>query len=307
MRIEVPDHLDRQRVDKVVAVLTGLSRAAVGQMIEAGRVSIEGEPVPGRRRVPAGALLQVDLPEPEEGLVAEPVPFTVLFEDDHLLVVDKPSGIVVHPGAGTQGGTLAAGLAHRYPELAHLGERRSGLVHRLDRSTSGLLLVARSQAVLTALQKEMRARRIERRYLALVAGVPDLDLGTIEAPIGPDPRRPTRRAVVQGGRPARTHYRVLAAWPDARRALLEVRLETGRTHQIRVHLASIGYPVVGDRAYGDRSYPRVWLHAAALAFTHPVTAADHEVRSPLPSELTASLEALGTPTRGRVAADLWGG
>jgi 23S rRNA pseudouridine1911/1915/1917 synthase len=227
--------------------------------------------------------------------VAEDVPFEVRWEDAHVLVVDKPAGIVVHPGAGRKTGTLASGLLHRYPELEGIGqEGRWGIVHRLDQGTSGLLLVARTAASFEFLTVEMAARRIHRSYLALVHGVPAMPTGTIDAPIGRDPVHPTRKKVVPDGRSARTHYRVRESFGSA--SLLEVDLETGRTHQIRVHLATIGHPVVGDRSYTRRADPvrvkRIFLHAARIVFNHPVTGAETIVESPLPPDLVASLESV---------------
>ncbi|NIT98487.1 MAG: RluA family pseudouridine synthase, partial [Actinobacteria bacterium] len=195
------------------------------------------------------------------------------------------------------------------PDLAGLEKYRWGLVHRLDRDTSGLLLVARSAATFELLQEELRLRRIERTYLALVEGIPEGGRGTVDAPIGRDPHHPTRMALVGDGRPARTHFRRIAAWRDA--ALLEVHLETGRTHQIRVHLASIGHPVVGDRAYGGRrgrhrgDPGRQWLHASRLVFGHPVDGRSVQVSSTPPDDLRAGIAALAEPEIGAVPD--WGG
>ncbi|MEX0666987.1 MAG: RluA family pseudouridine synthase, partial [Acidimicrobiia bacterium] len=232
-------------------------------------------------------------PSQESGTVAEGVAFDVRWEDPHVLVVDKPAGIVVHPGAGRKTGTLASGLLHRYPELEGIGqEGRWGIVHRLDQGTSGLLLVARTPDSFAFLTSEMAARRVHRSYLALVHGVPAMPTGTIDAPIGRDPVHPTRKKVVPDGRPARTHYRVREDFGKA--SLLEVDLETGRTHQIRVHLSTIGHPVVGDRSYTRRADPvrvrRIFLHAARIVFNHPVTGIETIVESPLPEDLVVSLE-----------------
>jgi 23S rRNA pseudouridine1911/1915/1917 synthase len=307
-RLVVPAELDGERADRVVAVALGLARAAARTMVAAGVVTCADTPVEPSARLAAGTVLDVAAPQPIPGLEAASVPFAVAYEDDAVIVVDKPSGVVVHPGAGHRHDTLVNGLVGRFPELEYLGEEhRWGLVHRLDRETSGLLVVARSEAAHGFLQRALKERRVGRTYLAMAVGELDAATGTIEAPIGRDPAHPTRMTVLASGRPARTHYRRLAAWDGA--TLLEVTLETGRTHQIRVHLASIGTPVAGDRTYGRPSSPavepgRVWLHAAMLRFPHPSGRPEMEVRSPLPSDLTATLERLGAPVKGAVPGRL---
>jgi 23S rRNA pseudouridine1911/1915/1917 synthase len=289
----IPDRLAGERADKIVAELAGVSREKARRLFEEG-VTVNGSPVDPNNRISGGSI-EFARPVAELGTVAEDVPFEVRWEDAHVLVVDKPAGIVVHPGAGRKTGTLASGLLHRYPELEGIGqEGRWGIVHRLDQGTSGLLLVARTAASFEFLTVEMAARRIHRSYLALVHGVPAMPTGTIDAPIGRDPVHPTRKKVVPDGRSARTHYRVRESFGSA--SLLEVDLETGRTHQIRVHLATIGHPVVGDRSYTRRADPvrvkRIFLHAARIVFNHPVTGAETIVESPLPPDLVASLESV---------------
>jgi 23S rRNA pseudouridine1911/1915/1917 synthase len=256
----------------------------------------------GRQRVAAGQSLDIDLrelpadalPQPDAGVAVD-----VVYEDGDVLVVDKPPGLVVHPGAGQSEGTLVNGLLARHPGLAGVGEaHRPGIVHRLDRDTSGLLVVALSPTAYTALVGALGDRRVERRYSALVWGVPEAPRGVVDAPIGRSPRQPTRQAVVAGGRPARTRYEVRARYDrPAELALLRCQLETGRTHQIRVHLASIGHPVVGDRDYGGArdalDVPRLFLHAEHLAFAHPVTGEALAFDAPLPSDLAAVLASLG--------------
>ncbi len=295
--VTVPPELDGERLDKAVAVLAGVSRAEARALLDAGAVSVDGRQAPARERVRAGQEVKVAPVEPRPLLVPEPLPVVVVFEDDDLLVVDKPPGIVVHPGAGTREGTLAARLLARYPELEGVGEEgRWGIVHRLDRDTSGLLVVARTAAAHEALSAALRRREVHRRYLALVVGVPDAPTGTIDGPLGPDPARPTRRRVTPTGKPARTHYRQLSRWPGA--SLLEVTLETGRTHQIRVHLSAVGHPVVGDTVYGRPgavSAPRMFLHASRLELAHPRTGEPLVVESPLPEDLAAVLAGLGPP------------
>ena len=225
------------------------------------------------------------------------VRFTVVHEDDQLIIVDKPAGLVVHPGAGNEHGTLVNGLLARYPELRGVGEdHRPGIVHRLDVGTSGLLAVARTERAYRELVAALASRDVGRVYRTLVWGHPANPVGVVEAPIGRDHRDPTRMAVVVDGRPSRTRYRVLRQYSTPVAASsVECRLETGRTHQIRVHLAAIGHPVVGDATYGGVrpgiSCPRPFLHAARLELDHPVTGESLEFESPLPADL-AAVEAL---------------
>jgi len=290
----------------IVARLTGLSRAEARQLVESGAARFDGRTGAGRDRLPAGATVTAAVPERSQGLQPEPVSFTVRYDADGIIVVDKPAGIVMHPGAGPRTATLAAGLLYRWPELDGVGgPERAGIVHRLDRGTSGLVLVARDAATHAALQSAVKRREVGRRYAALVEGAFAFPTGTVDAAIGRDPRHPTRMAVTAGGRPAVTHYRQAAAWDAVQRSMLMVRLETGRTHQIRVHLASIRHPVVGDGTYGSgRSGAgdagRIWLHAHALDFRHPVTDEAVSVESPLPAALADALAALGPPSIGAV-------
>jgi 23S rRNA pseudouridine1911/1915/1917 synthase len=296
VELEVPADLDGARVDKALATLLEVSRAVASLVVESG-VEIGGVAVRASDRVRSGQLIVCDRPDEAIVLNPEPVEFTVLYEDDSLIVVDKPAGVVVHPGSGRTGGTLAAGLLYRYPELAGVGtEGRWGLVHRLDKDTSGALLVARTGEAFTSLVDDLRQRRIERTYRTLVEGRMAASTGTIDAPIARDPSQPTRRAVVHGGKPARTHYQVLEYFEEADATLLEVRLETGRTHQIRAHFAAIGHPVVGDRSYGatrkDLAVPRTFLHASRLELTHPVTGDLLAVDAALAADLVEALDAL---------------
>lgn len=307
------------RADRVVATLAELPRTRVRRLIEAGLVTVAGEGVDPAQRLAVGTEVAVVVAEEDRRVVPEDVPFTVVFDDDHLLVVDKPAGVVVHPGAGTTSGTLVAGLLHRYPAQAELEDQRFGLVHRLDKDTSGLLVVARTADAHRRLQSRLRRREITRSYLALVAGTPPAATGTIDAPIGRHPTNATTMAVSKAGRPARTHYRRLAGWPVA--ALLEVTLESGRTHQIRVHLAAVDLPIVGDRTYGrrramaapagvsdpataGRRHPadpgRQWLHATRLEFAHPATGQAVDVEAAVPEELSTALARLGPPLAGAV-------
>lgn len=294
--VEVPASLDGARVDKAIAELFDVSRAIAARVVADG-VMVDGVSARGSDRVSEGQVIRCHPPEETASLSPEPVEFTVLYEDDQVIVVDKPAGVVVHPGSGRASGTLAAGLIHRFPELQGVGAaERWGLVHRLDKDTSGAILVARTTEAFDFLSKEMRQRRVGRTYTALVEGRMGAPTGTIDAPVGRDPTRPTRRAVSHGGKHARTHYEVVAYYEDGDVSLLEVTLETGRTHQIRVHMAAIEHPVVGDLIYGATrrkiGSPRTFLHAARLSLTHPSTGERLSIEAPLPSDLTEVLDVL---------------
>ena len=300
LKLEVPERLDGDRVDKVLADLLEISRARARALLDAG-VLLDGSPARPSDRARSGAVIETPEPAAVIHLRAEPVAFGVIHEDPHLIVVDKPAGLVVHPGAGSTGATLAAGLLHRYPELEGVGDPgRWGLVHRLDRDTSGVLLVARTSESFEALRSDLARRRIDRIYRALVHGIFATPTGTIEAPIGRDPTRPTRRAVVVGGKPAVTHYEVVEEFPDAEASLVELSLETGRTHQIRVHLSAIDHSVIGDRKYSALNTavtsPRIFLHARTVRLMHPSSGEKVVYTSPLPPDLTAVLAALGAGT-----------
>jgi 23S rRNA pseudouridine1911/1915/1917 synthase len=265
------------------------SRAAAERLLGEGGVVVDGERRPKSHRLEGGEEVELTVPEPaSSALEHEDVPLRIAYEDKHVLVVDKPAGLVVHPSPGHASGTLVHGLVG----LAGGGEdeERPGIVHRLDRDTSGLLVVARTDEAFERLQELVRERALERRYKALVRGRPRSWTGRIEAPIGRDRREPTRHSLdTDTPREAVTHFEVEELL--GRNALLDVRLETGRTHQIRVHLAAIGLPVVGDAVYGvpDEELKRQFLHAWRLAFPHPVTGEPVEVESPLPPELQAAL------------------
>ena len=293
IELVVPSSLDGARVDKALAELLDVSRASASVVVDSG-IEVDGHPARASDRVTGGQVIRCRPPEEASGLSAEDLDFSVLYGDDHVIVVDKPAGFVVHPGSGRARGTLAAGLLARFPELEGVGApERWGLVHRLDKDTSGAILVARTSEAFDFLTSELRGRRIGRTYTALVEGRLGAPTGTIDAPIGRDPIHPTRRAVTHGGKQARTHYSVSRYYEEADASLLEVRLETGRTHQIRVHLSAIDHPVAGDVIYGatrkDLGVPRTFLHASRLDFTHPDSGEGMSVEAPLPTELATVL------------------
>jgi 23S rRNA pseudouridine1911/1915/1917 synthase len=286
-----------ERLDVFLAPHVG-SRAAAQKLIDAGLVLVDGEARAKRHAVNAGERITVEAaPEVPEVEVPD-AQFAVAYEDEHLLVVDKPAGVVVHPARGHRRGTLAQALAGR---VAGGDPGREGIVHRLDRDTSGLLVVARSEPVHAALKAMLKVRAITREYAALVEGRPAARTGTIDAPLGRDRRVRTRISTdTDEPREAITHFETVEAFPD--HTLLRVRLETGRTHQIRAHLKAIGHPVAGDPEYGragELGLPRQFLHAARLAFPHPVTGAAIDIRSPLPAELETALVNAGRSTGGR--------
>ncbi len=304
--VEVPPLLDAVRVDRALSMLTGCTRTVSAALVDAGEVRVDGAVVTKPSRLlESGQRLTARLAT-EAPSVLDPEPdvaVDVVLEDPSFLVVDKPAGLVVHPGAGHRTGTLIAGLLARYPELADLGAlegsapHRPGVVQRLDKGTSGVLVVARTPEAYASLSTQLQARTVERRYAGLVEGDVADDAGVIDAPIGRSQRTPTKMAVRASGRPARTAYEVQAHFASPSRTLLELRLESGRTHQIRVHLAAIGRPIVNDPRYGQHREPRlaegrVFLHARVLGFEHPVTAEPVRVTSPLPGDLRSLLDQL---------------
>ena len=292
MELEVPPEAAGERLDVFLAPSLG-SRSQAQRVITAGRVLVDGEAAAKGHRVRPGERIVVDDEPPPAAPPARrtAAPFRIAYEDEHLIVVDKPAGVVVHPARGHREGTLAQALAGR----AAGGEDawRAGIVHRLDRDTSGLLVVARSDEVHRRLKAALAAREIRREYLALVEGRPPARSGTIEAPIGRDRRDRTRMSTDSDApKPAITHFDFERMLPQA--TLLRVRLQTGRTHQIRVHLRAIGHPVCGDPEYGHAGLyglERQFLHAARLAFDHPLTGKPLDIVSPLPEDLERALEA----------------
>jgi len=311
-RIEVetvPDALVGQRIDRIVALLADVARSRAANLIAEGKVTIDGIAVDKpSQNVSAGSSLTIDVDRVAARLAPEPsIEVPTVYVDRDVIVVDKPAGLVVHPGSGVGHGTMVHGLLARFPELVAVGPAdRPGIVHRLDRGTSGLLMVARNERARSALSDQLERRTVERRYCALVLGHLDAEAGVIDAPLGRSPRSATRRAIVADGRPARTHYEVIdrfggtgsGATPPL--TLLSCRLETGRTHQIRAHLSAIGHSVAGDDAYdgaidGDlvAGLARPFLHAEVLGFDHPTTGDRLRFTSELPADLRAALDRVG--------------
>jgi 23S rRNA pseudouridine1911/1915/1917 synthase len=299
LRFLVPDDAAGLRLDQVLAgLIPEHSRNRLQTWVREGLVTVDGQAASEPKiRVAAGAEIGVSLPAETSDAAdqAEDIPLTVVFEDDDLLVIDKPAGLVVHPGSGNRNGTLMNALLHRIPGLAELP--RAGIVHRLDKDTSGLLVVARTLAAQTDLVRQLQARTVKRQYYAVVAGSVRRD-ATVDAPVGRHPVHRTRMAVVpasRGGKPAVTHFRVLEQF--ARAAAVECSLETGRTHQIRVHMASIGHPLIGDPVYARHDprlpeFPRQALHAMRLGLVHPSSRRPMQWESPLPDDIRALLEVL---------------
>jgi len=312
----VADHVHRltvgsegsDRLDRFVAARLDLSRTRVQKLVAAGKVTVDGGSAKKSEALEPGSVVEVRVPPAEPvDIVAEALPLDVVYEDEHLLVVDKAAGMVVHPAPGHRTGTLVNALLHHVPNLSGVGGRaRPGIVHRLDQDTSGLLVVAKTDSAHRRLADALRARRIKRLYVAASWGHLDESPSIIDAPIGRDPKDRKRMAVVEGGRHAVTRVEVREQW--LRADLLDVALKTGRTHQIRVHLAHIGHPVVGDETYGvgwerglggpsrrwvdelARRVPRHFLHAGRLVFEHPATGQRMEFESPLPEDLAAIAE-----------------
>ena len=301
----IPAALAGERLDRVVALVTGVSRADAAALVAAGGAAVDEQiQHSGKLRLMEGQHLRVDpslFPRIEPPAPDPSIEFGVVYVDDQVIVVDKPAGLVVHPGAGNPDGTLVNGLLARFPDIADVGQfGRPGIVHRLDVGTSGLLVVARTQMAYDMLVGALSSRDVGRAYRTLVWGFPANPVGIIDAPIGRDHRDPMKMAVVVDGKPARTRYHVVRRYRDvAEVAEVDCRLETGRTHQIRVHLAAIGHPVVGDGTYGGGrpgvSTPRPFLHAAELTFNHPTTGDEMSFTAPLPADLHAVLASLGTP------------
>jgi 23S rRNA pseudouridine1911/1915/1917 synthase len=297
----VPDGLDEMRVDAGLARLLGLSRTAAASLAEEGSVTLDGSPAGKSDRLAAGSWLEVELPEPPRPLTidAEPVPgMKILYADDDIVAVDKPAGVAAHASVGWTGPTVVGGLAAAGYRISTSGApERQGIVHRLDAGTSGVMVVATSERAYTSLKRAFKARTIEKKYHALVQGHPDPTSGTIDAPIGRARGNDWKFAVTADGRPSVTHYDTLEAFAAA--SLLDVHLETGRTHQIRVHFSALRHPCVGDPTYGADpklaarlGLDRQWLHAKQLGFAHPADGRWIEITSEYPADLQHALDVL---------------
>ena len=301
-RVPVPDGLDGERLDAAIARMFGLSRTRAAELIGEGAVLVGGRPAGKSDRVPAGEWLDVTLP-PAAPAAAMPAPepvhgLAIVYEDGDIVVVDKPAGVAAHPTPGWTGPTVLQGLLAAGHRIATSGAaERQGIVHRLDANTTGLMVIAKSEHAYSVLMLAFRDRVVDKRYHALVQGHPDPLRGTIDAPIARHPSGDGRFAVVADGRPAITHYDTLEAFRAA--SLTEIKLETGRTHQIRVHMAAVRHPCVGDRLYGadpvlaaKLGISRQWLHAVGLGFAHPADGRWMEFTSDYPADLAASLDVL---------------
>lgn len=301
--LPVPEGLEGERVDAALARMLGFSRTKAAELAAAGKVRLDGAAVGKSERVTGGSWLEVEMPPPPTPLrvVAEPVTgMKVVHDDEDLVVVDKPVGVAAHPSPGWGGPTVIGGLAAAGYRTATSGAaERQGIVHRLDVGTSGLMVVAKSEHAYTRLKQQFRERTVDKRYHALVQGHPDPLTGTIDAPIGRHPHHAYKWAVTAAGKPAVTHYDLIEAFRAA--SLLDIRLETGRTHQIRVHMAAHRHPCVGDLTYGADpalarrlGLARQWLHAVRLGFAHPADGRWVEFRSDYPGDLRAVLTTLRT-------------
>ena len=304
--LPVPDGLAGERVDAGLARLLGLSRSRAADLAEAGGVLLDGRVAGKSDRLVAGAWLEVDLPDPaaQPAPPPEPVPgMVVRYDDDDVVVIDKPVGVAAHPSPGWTGPTVVGALAAAGYRISTSGAaERQGIVHRLDAGTSGLMVVAKSEHAYTVLKRAFKERTVEKVYHALVQGYPDPSVGTIDAPIGRHPSSDWRFAVVADGKPSVTHYEVLETFPSA--SLVEVHLETGRTHQIRVHFSALRHPCVGDTTYGadprlaERTgLGRQWLHAMRLGFAHPADGRWVEVASEYPADLAHALDVVAEGAR----------
>lgn len=296
--IELVAETGGERLDKYLAASVGhLSRAQIQALIREGLVTVNGVAAKASLRLEGGERIRLQVPQTAPDVEPQPeaIPLVILYEDEHVAVVDKPAGMVVHPAFGHQSGTLVNAVLARWPQIVGFAEPgRAGIVHRLDKETSGVILVAKTPLALASLRAQFKERQIQKRYLALVEGIPNTREGVINAPIGRDPKRRKQMAVLREGREALTEFRVLEVF--AAHSLLEVWPRTGRTHQIRVHLAFIGHPVVGDTIYGRRRptlrLRRHFLHAAAVTFITPGTGEPVTVASPLPPALQQILHEL---------------
>jgi 23S rRNA pseudouridine1911/1915/1917 synthase len=300
--LPIPDGLAGERADAAIARLTGLSRTRAAEIIDGGGALIDGRPIARSARLPADALLELTIPDAAPAVAVDPEPapgMRVIHDDADLVAVDKPVGVASHPSPGWTGPTVVGGLAAAGYRISTSGAaERQGIVHRLDVGTSGVMVVAKSEIAYTSLKRQFKERTVEKVYHALVQGHPDPTAGTIDAPVGRHPSSDWKWAVVAGGKPSVTHYETLEAFRYA--SLLQIHLETGRTHQIRVHMAAVRHPCVGDLMYGaDPTLAqrlrlgRQWLHAVQLAVDHPATGERMTFESRYPQDLADALERVG--------------
>jgi 23S rRNA pseudouridine1911/1915/1917 synthase len=299
--LPVPDGLDGLRLDVALSRLFGLSRSAAAGLIDDGAVTLDGGSPARSEKVHGGSWLEISIPEPVDLAAAPPIEvagLNVLYQDDDIVVVDKPVGVAAHPTIGWDGPTVSQGLAAMGVRLSTSGAaERQGIVHRLDAGTTGVMVIAKSERAYTMLKRAFKERTVQKLYSALVQGHPDPSSGTVDAPIDRHPSSDWKFAVVAGGRPSVTHYETVQAYRAA--SLLDVRLETGRTHQIRVHMAALRHPCCGDLLYGADpvlsrrlGLSRQWLHARSLSFEHPATSDWLTVVSPFPADLQYALDVL---------------
>ena len=295
---EIPQGMESLRVDKAIALETHMSRSIIATLFVQGKVQLNGSKVKRSERVSGGDIVEFEMPEDEiQEVVGQNIEIDIIYEDEDLVVVNKAPGMVVHPGAGNADSTLVNALVFKYPEIIEVGQaHRPGIVHRLDAGTSGLLVVAKSNEAYEIFVDKFSRHDVNRNYIALVWGKFETTSGIIEAPIGRSISRATKMSVRDNGKAAVTHYQVTEYFPGKDVTLLDVSLETGRTHQIRVHASAIDHPIVGDRTYGgyrqSLECPRPFLHAHTLKFEHPITGENMEFSAPLPRDLQDVLSGL---------------
>lgn len=298
LEFQIPEDIETMRIDKAIALETHLPRTQIAQLFKQGKVLLNAKLTKRSQLVKPGDKIALEfLPHVDESVLGEDIDFDLVYEDEYLLVINKEPNMVVHPGAGNLTGTLANALVHKYPEIVSVGqEHRPGIVHRLDAGTSGLLVVAKTQECYEKFVELFTTHDVDRRYVALIWGRLNTKVGIIDAPIGRSLSRATKMSVRDDGKFARTHYKENKYFEKQDVTLMDVSLETGRTHQIRVHFAAIGHPIVGDKTYGgyrqNIECPRTFLHAQQLNFVHPITGQEMTFSAKLPQDLASVLEEL---------------
>lgn len=298
LEFEIPEDIETMRIDKAIALETHLSRTKIAELFSENKVQLNSKTTKRSVKVGPGDKISLTfIPEVDEEVLGEDIPFELVYEDEYLLVINKEPDMVVHPGAGNLTGTLANALVFKYPEIVGVGQdHRPGIVHRLDAGTSGLLVVAKTQECYEKFVEMFTIHDVDRQYITLIWGKMNTKAGIIDAPIGRSLSRATKMSVRDDGKFARTHYKENRHFEKQNVTLMDVSLETGRTHQIRVHFAAIGHPIVGDKTYGGYRQsvecPRTFLHAQHLNFTHPITGEKMTFSAKLPEDLSAVLEDL---------------